>query len=503
MNREQMIARLREERAPWDVLVIGGGATGLGCAVDAASRGLRTALLERGDFAHGTSSRSTKLAHGGVRYLRTGQFSLVAQSLRERERLMANTRGLVRSTPFIVPAYRAWDRFWYGAGLTLYGMLAPSSGDTRVLSREEVIARVPALRREGLRGGVLYHDGQFDDARLALSLARTAARMGAVVVNYVRVVELTRSASRIQGVAAVDSETGDMIEIPARVVINATGTGVDAVRRMDDAGAEPMIRASRGTHIVVDHGFSPGNDAVLVPRTDDGRVVFIIPWRGRLMIGTTDDAVTEIVDDPAPTMHDIDYLLAHAARYLDNAPRAAHVRSAFAGLRPLLSGSGSTASLRRDHRILVSGSGLVTVAGGKWTTFRLMAEQTVDRACQTAGIKAPPCRTARLALDASPWATTNDPLESRALGGDVADEAVAAFIRDAARVEMARTVEDVLARRSRALLLDARATLSLAPTVAEILARELGRDAAWVDSQMEAFERSRSHYIGALQRASE
>lgn len=487
MNRDQMMDRLRDQRSSWDVLVIGGGATGLGCALDAASRGLKTALVERGDFAHGTSSRSTKLAHGGVRYLRAGQFALVAQSLRERERLSHNAAGLVRRMAFVVPAYRAYEKAWYGAGLTLYGVLAPSSGATHIMSRDAVGARLPALRQEGLRGGVLYHDGQFDDARLALALAHTAAGHGAALANYVSVEGLMRSVSRVAGVVATDLESGVAMEIRARVVINAAGTGVDAIRRLDDAGAPPMMRASRGTHIVLDRRFSPGDTALMIPRTDDGRVLFVIPWRGRLLVGTTDTAAPDIVDDPAPTREDVAFLIEHAARYLATAPATGDVRSAFAGLRPLLEGTGATASLRRDHRVVVSRAGLVTIAGGKWTTFRLMAEQAVDRACAAAAMVAPPCRTADLALEPSPWGGGNDPIESRVLGATVDDDAIVAFTRDAARRDMARTVEDVLARRSRALLLDARAAAALARAVAEALAAELRRDEMWVTAQTRDF----------------
>ena len=490
-----MIARLREERTPWDVLVVGGGASGLGCALDAASRGLRTALVERGDFAQGTSSRSTKLAHGGVRYLRAGQVALVAQSLRERERLGANAPELVRSVPFIVPAYRRHERAWYGAGLALYGILAPSSGATRILSRDDVIARLPALRRRGLRGGVLYHDGQFDDARLALALARTAAGLGAVVANYVRVGGLLKTASRVSGVAATDLETGDTMEIPARVVINATGTGVDAVRRLDEVGAVTMVRASRGAHIVLDTRFSPGDSAAMIPRTDDGRVLFMIPWRGRLLVGTTDTAAPEVTDDPAPTPDDVSFLIEHAARYLDTTPTVADIRSTFAGLRPLLAGSGRTSSLRRDHRVVVAHSGLVTIAGGKWTTFRLMAEHAVDHACEAAAITAPPSRTARLSLEATQYGGANDPIEAHVLGRAAGDDAIAAFTRDAARSGMARTVQDVLARRSRALFLDARAAMALAPAVARILADELERDQDWAAAQTKEFVETGARYL--------
>jgi glycerol-3-phosphate dehydrogenase len=290
-------------------------------------------------------------------------------------------------------------------------------------------------------------------------------------------------------------ETGALLEIPARVVVNATGTGVDAIRRMDDAGATATMRASRGTHVVLERKFCPGDEAVLIPRTDDGRVLFVIPWRGRLLVGTTDTAAGDITDDPVPTREDIDYLLEHAARYLDTAPAQHDVRSTFAGLRPLLSGAGSTASLRRDHRVMVSPGGLVTIAGGKWTTFRLMAEHALDRACASAGLAAPPCRTARLALEASPWGIGNDPIELCAMGGEANHDAIAALTREAARAGMARTVDDVLARRSRALFLDARGALSLAPAVAGALARELSRDEPWIAAQVRDFRERAARFL--------
>jgi glycerol-3-phosphate dehydrogenase len=493
MNRDSSIARLAAD-APWDVLVIGGGATGLGCALDAASRGLKTALVERGDFAHGTSSRSTKLAHGGVRYLRAGQFSLVAQSLTERERLRRNAAGLVRDGAFLVPAYRFHERAWYGLGLALYGILAPGGGETRVLSRAAAATRVPGLKTDGLRGGVLYHDGQFDDARLALSLASTATRLGATVANYARADALLKHAGRVRGATVTDLETNRTFDVTARTVINAAGTGADVIRRMDDADARAMITTSRGTHIVLDAAFSPGETAIMIPRTDDGRVLFVIPWRGRLLVGTTDVPVAHAEDEPSAAPDDIDYLLAHASRYLTRAPARADIKSAFAGLRPLLAGSGRTASLSRDHRVVVSPGGLVTITGGKWTTFRHMAEDAVTRACRGAGIDARPSRTGRLKIDDNPWGVTADPLEIGAMTGEVSEAAADAFVRDAARNDMARTISDVLARRSRALFLDARGARALAPRVAATLARELGRDDAWRREQIACFEKESDAY---------
>lgn len=494
VNRDEMFSRLRRGGTPWDVVVIGGGATGLGCAVDAASRGLSTALVERFDFASGTSSRSTKLIHGGVRYLRGGQIGLVAQSLRERERLRKNAPGLVRAIDFLVPTRRPFGRAFYSIGLGLYDALSGGAGSTRVLSRDAVHARVPGVAMNGLRGGVVYSDDQFDDARLAVALARTASDLGAVVINYAAVESLLEKNGRVSGVVVRDGESGAITEIPARVVINATGVHSDDVRRMDDPQAEPIIRTSRGAHIVLDRSFLPGDTAVLIPRTDDKRVVFLIPWRGRVLVGTT-DTESEIADDPIATQADIEFLLAHAARVLERAPTLADIKSAFAGLRPLLrQGSGRTASLSRDHHVLVSPRGLVTIAGGKWTTYRSMAEDAVDCAIAASELSRSRSRTASLPIhggNVDAWA--NDPVEAFAMGNQ--NTLVDEFVRAAATHEMARTVEDVLARRSRALYLDARGSISLAPLVAGVLANELGRNEGWVKQEAADFSAKAARWL--------
>ncbi len=494
MNRDQFLSRLRDAARPWDVVVVGGGATGLGCALDAASRGMSVAILERGDFASGTSSKSTKLIHGGVRYLRSGHVGLVAQSLRERERLRKNAPALVREIDFLVPSRRPFGRAFYALGLGLYDALSGGAGATRVLTRDGVHARVPGLAMEGLRGGVLYEDDQFDDARLVLALAHTAAAHGAVVLNYMEVEGLLARDGRVAGVIARDRERGDVVEIPARAVINACGVHADTLRRMDEPGAPAIIRASRGAHVVLDASFLPGTTAVLIPRTDDGRVVFLIPWRGRVLVGTT-DTDCEIGDDPVAVPDDVDFLLAHAARVLARAPRRDDVKSAFAGLRPLLAHGGGTASLSRDHRVFVSKRGLVTIAGGKWTTYRAMAEDAVDHAARSLAAANPPrSRTAALAIrtgDVDPWA--NDPCERAAMGGDAGG--VEAFVRAAVRDDMARTVDDVLSRRSRALFLDARGSAAIARAVAATMAAELGRDAAWVEAETAAFRARAARWV--------
>jgi len=516
MDRDIMVGRIQSPRRPWDVVIVGGGASGLGCAVDAALRGYRTVLFERGDFACGTSSRSTKLIHGGVRYLRRGNVSLVLESLHERGILRGNAPHLVSDLRFVVPTYDWWEGPFYGVGLRLYDALAGryGFGRSRNLSREETIESLPNVEREGLRGGVAYTDGQFDDARLAVALAATAVDAGATVLNYAEVTGLVKSGGITTGVSVRDLETGHLHRVEAKVVINATGVGADTLRRMDDPDAQAVIRPSRGSHIVLDKSFLAGDNAIMVPQTDDGRVLFAIPWYDRVLVGTTDVAAEGPDTEPAPTRAEVDYLLEHIGRYLDRDPTHADVRSAFAGLRPLASGGseGDTASITRDHEVIISQSGLVTLAGGKWTTYRKMAEDTLDRAAAVGALDDVPCRTrqhhlrgfdadagrfgllARYGSDAS--AIKDLLAEKPALAapldpasrGERAD-AVRAEVVWAVRQEMARTVEDVLARRIRLLFVDVEAARRAAPVTAHLMAAELGRDDGWRQQQLERFER--------------
>ena len=475
MNRSDAIARLRSGET-WDVLIAGGGATGLYAALDAASRGHRTVLLEYGDFASGTSSRSTKLIHGGVRYLRQGRPGLVRSALRERTLLLQNAPGLVHARDFVVPVYSAWEKFFYGTGLKLYDLLAHGHQPvvSRVLSRTATLAALPNLQPGRLAGGVRYSDGQFDDAALALAFACAATGHGATVLNHAPVTALLKAGGRICGVAGRDTETGETFELKARIVINATGIFADEFRRLDEAAPAPSLAPSQGAHVVLPREFLPGGTALMIPRTSDGRVLFAIPWHGSVLLGTTDTAVRAISREPAPFAEEIDYLLAHAARYLVRAPTRADVLSSFAGLRPLVKGgAGPTSALSRDHVIAVSPSGLVTITGGKWTTARKMAEDVVNRAAALAGLPAAPCRTAALFVPVALPATTGAPDD--------------AFVFAAARHTMARTVEDVLARRSRLLFLNARAAAEAAPRVAALLAPVLGRDAAWQAAQVGSF----------------
>ncbi len=495
VNRDDALRALRESGVTWDILVIGGGATGLGTALDAASRSYRTVLLEQHDFAKATSSRSTKLIHGGVRYLRQGNLGLVRDSLRERGLLLRNAPQLVHKLPFVVPCYGWSDQPLYGIGLKLYDALAGALGlgATLWLSRGETLARVPGVRTDGLRGGVLYWDTQFDDARLALALAHGIFDHGGVAANYVRVESLLKQDGRVRGVRARDEESGAEFEVKARVVVNATGVFTDFVRRMDDGNSPSMIAASQGVHIVLPREFLPGDSALMVPKTDDGRVLFAIPWHGRVVVGTTDTPVSELPLEPRPLTEEVRFLLSHAAKYLSRAPAAADVLSAWAGVRPLVKGGAgtSTSRLSRDHTLVVSSSGLVTIAGGKWTTYRKMAEDAVDRAVFVGGFAQRPCVTTRLKLPecgvrSAKWGIGEATLDS--------SKPLDSLVRDAVRNDMARTAEDFLARRSRCLLLDAKASSKLAPRVAELMATELGRDSQWVKAQVSAFEQLAAGY---------
>ncbi|UWZ85074.1 glycerol-3-phosphate dehydrogenase/oxidase [Occallatibacter riparius] len=530
MNRESMLARVRERQLPnqdpWDIIVIGGGATGAGIAVDAASRGYSVLLLEREDFGKGTSSRSTKLVHGGVRYLEQGNISLVMEALKERGIMLENAPHLVHDQPFIVPNYSWWETPFYGIGLKIYDLLAGKYGfgKSRILSLEETLQRLPNIRQDGLRGGVVYHDGQFDDARLLISLIITATEQGATVLNYAPVVELTRDADGfINGVDALDRESGQRFTAAAKVVINATGIFTDETRRMADAESQPMLAPSQGIHLVFDHSFLSGDTAIMVPHTTDGRVLFAIPWHGHTLVGTTDTPIDGPSYEPAPFEQEIQFVLDTAGQYLSRPPQREDILSVFVGIRPLVKAAGSDASktsaLSRDHTIHIDATGLLTIVGGKWTTYRHMAEDVVDQAITLGRLDEAPSVTKTLRIhgylkpeqgsgglalpedalavygtDASPIRALaeSDPGLAQLLDPDL--PCVGAQIVWAARNEMARTLDDVLSRRTRALLLNAAAAIRMAPAAARLLARELGHDDAWATQQVTAFLQLAAQY---------
>ena len=478
----------------WDVIVIGGGASGLGTALEAVTRGYSTLLLEAHDYAKGTSSRSTKLVHGGVRYLAQGHLHLVRESLHERGLLKQNAPHLVHDLAFLIATYQAWRLPFYGLGLKLYDLLASrlNLAPSHYLGRREALKAIPTLKTQHLKGGILYFDGQFDDARLAISLLRTLEDEGGTALNHAPVTGLIQHDGKTTGVTFCEQETGVIHQAQAKVVINATGIFADSIRRFDDAMVKPMLSPSQGVHIVVPRRFLPGDTALMVPKTSDGRVLFAVPWHDRTLIGTTDTPVPEITLEPRPLEAEIDFILATAAAYLDPAPARGDILSVFAGLRPLVkaetadSQEHTTKSLSREHTIITSPSGLVTLAGGKWTTYRRMGEDTIDHAATVAGLTRAPSRSEHLRLHGSDAILIAElPGAGTALHPDLPYSE--AEVRWAARHEQARTVEDVLARRLRALLLDARAAAACAPRVAEILAEELTRDNNWKQAQIAAF----------------
>ncbi|HTR25421.1 MAG TPA: glycerol-3-phosphate dehydrogenase/oxidase [Terriglobales bacterium] len=517
MNRNDMLARLRGHSHVWDMIVVGGGATGVGVAIDAASRGYDVLLLEQSDFGKGSSSRSTKLAHGGVRYLGQGNVGLVLEALKERGLLFENAPHIVHELAFVVPNYDWWEAAFYGLGLKVYELLAGKYGlgATRILSREETLQYLPTLKTDGLRGGAVYYDGQFDDARLLIHLVATAREQGATLLNYVEVAGLTKNAAGVvNGVRARDVETGEEFQAAARIVINATGAFSDRLRLEAEADAKPMIAPSQGVHLVFDSAFLSGESAIMVPQTNDGRVLFAIPWHGQVLVGTTDTAIQSVSLEPSAMGEEIDFILSTAGEYLAKPPSRSDVLSVFAGVRPLVraANGAATSALARDHVIQVGRSGLLSVMGGKWTTYRRMAEDCVDQAAPLAGLPERPCQTQSLHIHgfherAEEFGSLSiygfDAIAIRELAeghpelGQRLHPAlpyIKAEVVWAARHEMARTVEDVLARRTRALFLNVRAATEIATDVAELMAPEL----AWNDRakamQVAAFRAIAANY---------
>jgi glycerol-3-phosphate dehydrogenase len=513
-----MWRRIEAHPKAWDMIVVGGGATGVGVAIDAASRGYDVLLLEQSDFGKGTSSRSTKLAHGGVRYLEQGNIGLVMEALKERGLLLQNAPHLVRDLAFIVPNYDWWEAPFYGLGLKLYQLLAGKYGfgTSRILSREETLEHLPTLKTEGLRGGAVYYDGQFDDARLLIHMVATAFEQGAMLLNYVEVAELMKDAQGfVNGVKGRDVETGNEVRATAKVVINATGAFSDLLRRRAEPSATPMIAPSQGIHLVFDSSFLQGDSAIMVPHTSDGRVLFAIPWHGHTLVGTTDTPIAAATLEPVAMEQEIEFVLATAGQYLSKAPTRDDVLSVFAGIRPLVRATGvaNTAALSRDHVIHIDRSGLVTICGGKWTTYRHMAEDGVNQAATLAQLEERSCVTHHLHIHG--FHSEAKQFGSLDVYGSDAHEIqklmetdarlreqlhpalpyVKAEVVWAVRHEMARTVEDMLARRTRALFLNARAALEMAPAVAELMASELGWDEVTRARQLTAFGDLASNYV--------
>ncbi|MGJ8652090.1 MAG: FAD-dependent oxidoreductase [Opitutaceae bacterium] len=532
MNRNEALTELKSHAAPFDIVIIGGGATGLGCAVDAASRGHSVALIEQADFAKGTSSRSTKLVHGGVRYLKQGNISLVLEALKERGRLCLNAPHLVTHQSFIVPIYKWWDGPFYGIGLKVYDMLAGKLGlkPSKQLNKKETLEHIPTLETDGLQGGVIYYDGQFDDSRLAINLAQTVFDHGGLAINYIKATGFEKQNGLVVAVHCQDCETDDTFTIQSKTIINATGVFTDSVRRMDNPDTPKMISASQGVHLVLPKEFVPGDAAVMVPQTTDGRVLFAVPWHEHVVVGTTDTPVESIDLEPVALEEEVEFILKNAAQYLAKDPQRSDVLSVFAGLRPLVqSGEGdNTSEISRDHTIVISDSGLLTIAGGKWTTYRNMAEDAINQAETLGGLDSLPCKTVDLPIhgsdrDACPQASAGEmngrrvaavPTHFSLYGSD--STLIQENIQSAPslgerihpalpytkaealwsiRYEMARRAEDVLARRTRMLFLNAQAAYDSAELVAELLAKELGHSQEWVEAETKAFRELAKSYL--------
>lgn len=517
-DRDTLIEQLKT-KPEWDVVIIGGGATGLGIALDSTTRGFKTLLLEQVDFAKGTSSRSTKLVHGGVRYLAQGNIDLVKEALYERGLMLKNASHLVSNQSFIIPNYKWWDNFFYTIGLKIYDLLAGklSFGKSVRISKKEIKERLKTIESEELKGGVVYHDGQFDDSRLAVNIAQTSIEHGATILNHFKVEQLLKNDKElVHGVIAKDTETNISYTLNAKVIINATGVFTDDILKMDDALAKNSIRPSQGIHLVLDQSFLPGNDAIMIPKTDDGRVLFLVPWHNRVVVGTTDTLIDSHSLEPKALDTEIDFILETANRYLTKHVSKKDVLSMFAGLRPLAAPkdkSEKTKEISRSHKIIVSASGLITITGGKWTTYRRMAQDTMNKAIELGKLPKVKCNTKTLmihgangAIDKSHhlyiYGSDQDGIkrliaESPELGEKLHSrlEFTKAEVVWAVRNEMARTIEDVLGRRVRVLFLDAKAAIEIAPLVATLLAKELNKDDNWRQQQISGFLEIANQYI--------
>lgn len=518
MDRNEELNEIKKQGQLWDVVVIGGGASGLGAAVDSVTRGFKTLLLEQADFTKGTSSRSTKLVHGGVRYLAQGNIALVLEALRERGLLKKNAPHLVKDQRFIIPAYRWWEKPFYTIGLTLYDMLAGRLGLGRSFpyAKKKTLSKIPTLIHANLRGGVVYHDGQFDDSRLAVNMMQTVKDHGGTILNYIKVTNLLKKNGIISGVVAVDQETGEEYTIQAKAVLNATGVFVDDILRMDDPNAKDIVRPSQGVHLVLDKEFVPGDHAIMIPKTSDGRVLFAIPWHDKVVVGTTDIQKEKAELEPIALKEEVDFILETVGRFLKKAPKRSDVKSVFAGLRPLAApseGNKKTKEISRGHRVVVSESNLVTIIGGKWTTYRQMAEDSVDKLIEVAGLPGKKSVTRSLPIHGSRqengyqgplsvYGTDEENLldlvrENPELGESLSPrmKIIKAQVVWAVREEMARNIEDFLARRSRALLLDARESMNMAAGVARIMARELDKNMDWEADQIAGYSKLAKNYL--------
>jgi glycerol-3-phosphate dehydrogenase len=516
MNREEMLQQL-DAVTVWDIIIIGGGATGLGTAVDAASRGYKTLLVEQHDFAKGTSSRSTKLVHGGVRYLAQGNIKLVKEALKERGLLLKNAPHVTMPLSFVLPCYSIWQKIYYGVGLKLYDLMAGKYGlgKTRIISRKKTIADLPTINPKKLTGAIVYTDGQFDDARLAINLAATAIDNGATVLNYCKLLRLIKENKKIKSVVVKDVIDGKEYTLQCKAVINATGVFADEVLQLDDPSAKNIVSPSQGIHLVLDKKFFPGDIAMMIPKTADGRVLFAVPWHDKVVVGTTDTPVDSHSLEPKPLEEEIEFVLYHVNKYLDASIKRTDVKTVFAGLRPLVKKGTSkkTALMPRDHTIIVSESGLVTITGGKWTTYRKMASEVLDKTVTHAGLEKRQCSTGSLKIHG--WSDTNDKNDPLHFYGSDAvhikrlceeDQTLSELIHPslpnikaeivwALRYEMAMHAEDILARRTRLLFLDAQAAIDSVNIVASVMAKEMNKDNDWIQQQINDFTALAKQYL--------
>lgn len=522
--RNEIIAKI--QKVPrFDCIIIGGGATGLGAAVDAAARGLKTLVIEQFDFAKATSSRSTKLIHGGLRYLEQGNLSLVTEALKERGLLRQNAPHLIGSRGFLVPNYEWWEGPFYGFGLKVYDALAGSLKleKSHHLSKKETLKAIPTLKQEGLKGGVIYHDGQFDDARLAITLVKTCQDLGGLAINYMKVTRFIKQEGQIAGVVIEDYETKKSMQIYGKCVINAGGIFSDTVCALDDPAQKKHIQLSQGVHLVLDRSFLKSEHAILVPHTKDNRVLFLVPWLGKVLIGTTDTPVENPEEEPIALKEEIDFILEESSRYLERAPKSTDVLSVFAGQRPLakIHTGESTSKIARNHVISLSTSGLLSIYGGKWTTYRKMAEDVIDQAILSHNLPKEKCKTEHLKLHGyevnlspeDPLSTygSNLPLLHSIMKEDKSYSDLMhkdlpyqmGEVVFAVRYEMARRLEDVLSRRTRSLLLSTKASLEIAHRVASLMAKELGMPKEWVDTEVKTFSLLAKNYTLNAYNASE
>ena len=508
-----------ETNNTWDIVIIGGGASGLGAALDASVRGYKTLLLEQYDFTIGTSSRSTKLVHGGVRYLAQGNVALVLEALKERGLLLKNAPHLVRNQKFLIPSYNKFDKPFYTLGLTMYDLLAGklSFGRSVPYSAKKTLNTIPTLKKKNLTGGVLYHDGQFDDSRLGINLVQTIIEKGGIPLNYMKVTGIIKDNGKVAGVISKDFETGKEYKIKAKTVLNATGVFVNDILQKDDPKVKDVVMASQGVHIVLDKEFLKSDHAIMIPKTPDGRVLFAVPWHNKVVVGTTDIPKERSLIEPEPTDEEIDFILETAGQYLTRKPTRKDIKSVFAGLRPLAASSkgtnGKTKEVSRSHKIITSRSGLVTIIGGKWTTYRQMGEEVVNKLISTGGLQKRKCTTKHLKIhgyEKNP--NFNNPLYFYGSDKKIIEELISkqpdlgewlsedlkilkAQVIFAVKYEMAQNISDVLARRTRALFLDAKESIRIAPAVASMMAHELFKDKEWEKEQIRIFKSTANNYL--------